>query len=244
MLVYNKNIFKGGRAMESRTESIYRELEEDIVNLRIRPGELLSENPLCERFQISRTPVRTVLQRLQGEGLVEITPHIGTCVTRIRYPIVSQIIYQRVATESAIIRDFVGLCGQQELVQLHHYLSLLEEKQAQRRSGAKPDPMSFYAIDKAMHEIWYRATQKLYLWEYINSAKADYLRFCMLDMEGGANYDGVVEEHAALVRAVEQGDLDAVEPVVRRHFEGGMRRLGTRVYTDLRDYFDPAGLEV
>lgn len=229
--------------MEGRTEAIYRELEADIVDLRIRPGELLSENPLCDRFQISRTPIRSVLQRLQGEGLVEIVPHKGTCVTRIRYHIVNQIIYQRVATESAILRDFVGLCGAQELVQLRHYLSLLERERDERRAGKTPDPRSFYANDKAMHEIWYRVTKKLYLWEYINSAKADYLRFCMLDMEGGANYEGVTEEHAALVQAVESRDLGAIEPVVRRHFEGGVRRLGARVYTDLRDYFDPDSLE-
>lgn len=229
--------------MESRTETIYQELEKDLVNLRLRPGDMLSENQLCERFQVSRTPIRSVLQRLQEVGLLEIIPRTGTCVTRIRYHIVNQIIYQRVATESAIIRDFVGLCGTQELVQLRHYLSLMEGEVKGRRAGKTPDPLYFYAADKSMHEVWYRTTGKNYLWEYINSAKADYLRFCMLDMQGGKNYEGVFEEHCALVRAVEQGDLEAIEPVVRRHFEGGVRRLGTRVYTDLRDYFDPDSLE-
>lgn len=229
--------------MESRTEQIYRQVEDDIVNLRIKPGELLSENPLCERFEVSRTPIRSVLQRLAGERLVEIVPRKGTCVTRIHYDVVIQIIYQRVATESAIIRDFSALCGPQDLIQIRHYMSLMGRALADRRAGKVPDVPAFYAADKAMHEVWYRGANKPYLWNYINSAKADYIRFCLLDMQGGENFEGVFAEHTALVRAVEERDLAAVEPVVRAHFEGGVRRLGTRVYTDLGDYFDPESLE-
>lgn len=245
MLVYNVNEYawEGAVAMESRNESIYRELEEDIMNLRIHPGEMLSEHSLCERFQVSRTPIRSVLQRLQSEGLVEIIPRKGTCVTRIRYHIVNQIIYLRVAVESSILRDFVGICGPQDLVQVHHYLSLMEAERDSRRAGSPPDPFYFYAADKAMHSTWYRATKKDYLWEYIYTAKADYHRFCMLDMQGGANYEGVSQEHRALVQAVEEKNLGAIEGVVRTHFEGGVRRLGERVYTDLKDYFDPDSLK-
>ena len=245
MLVYNVNEYawEGAVAMESRNESIYRELEEDIMNLRIHPGEMLSEHSLCERFQVSRTPIRSVLQRLQSEGLVEIIPRKGTCVTRIRYHIVNQIIYLRVAVESSILRDFVGICGPQDLVQVHHYLSLMEAERDSRRAGGPPDPFYFYAADKAMHSTWYRATKKDYLWEYIYTAKADYHRFCMLDMQGGANYEGVSQEHRALVQAVEEKNVGAIEGVVRTHFEGGVRRLGARVYTDLKDYFDPDSLK-
>ena len=43
---------------------IYRQLEQEIVGLYILPGETLSENQLCSRFGVSRTPIRSVLQRL------------------------------------------------------------------------------------------------------------------------------------------------------------------------------------
>lgn len=246
MLVYNmkRERQEGADVMESKTERIYRALEKDIMNINIHPGDMLSENSLCERFQVSRTPIRSVLQRLQGDGLVEIIPRRGTCVTRIRYNIVNQIIYLRIAVESAILRDFVSICGPQDLVQIHHYLSLMEEELNNRRAGNPPDPFYFYAADKAMHETWYRATQKTYLWEYIYSAKADYHRFCMLDMQNGANYEGVSQEHRALVQAVEEKNAAAIERVVRAHFEGGVRRLGDRVYTDLNDYFDADSLKI
>lgn len=230
--------------MESRNEAIYRELETDIVNLKLRPGDMLSEHSLCDRFQVSRTPIRSVLQRLQGAGLVEIIPRKGTCVTRIRYHIVNQIIYLRIAVESAVIRDFVDICKPKDLIRVHHFLGLMEEELKSYQSGNPPDPVYFYATDKAMHEVWYRVTQKAYLWEYIYSAKADYHRFCMLDMQGGYSYGGVSEEHRALVRAIEEKEKDSIEDLVRNHFERGVRRIGERVYTDLREYFDPQSLEI
>ncbi len=221
---------------------IYEELERDILHLRIPPGAMLSENPLCERFEVSRTPIRSALQRLQSERLVEILPHKGTCVTLLHYDLVNQIIYQRIHTEAAILRDCAPGCSPQELIQLRHYLSIMEAERDRRRAGQTPDIACFYAADKAMHEVWYRATRKLYLWECINNYKADYLRFCMLDMQGGENYEEVYDEHVELVRVIEKKDLDAVEPLMERHFNSGVRRLGTRVYTDLKAYFAPESL--
>ena len=52
-------------AEQLHPEDIYQTLEHDIVTLKIKPGETISENQLCKRFGISRTPVRAALQRLE-----------------------------------------------------------------------------------------------------------------------------------------------------------------------------------
>ena len=45
------------------TDELYHILEDEICTLKILPGEALSENQLCKRFGVSRTPIRSVLQR-------------------------------------------------------------------------------------------------------------------------------------------------------------------------------------
>jgi DNA-binding GntR family transcriptional regulator len=50
-------------------------LRDDILWLRIRPGEAIDEVALAKRFAVSRTPVREALLLLQGEGLVEFLPN-------------------------------------------------------------------------------------------------------------------------------------------------------------------------
>ena len=43
-----------------RTDELYHILEDEICALKILPGEALSENQLCKRFGVSRTPIRSV----------------------------------------------------------------------------------------------------------------------------------------------------------------------------------------
>ena len=80
-------------------EEIYNILENEIAQLEVLPGDILSENSLCRRFHISRTPIRSVLQRLQQNGFVQIVPYKGTIVTPIHFKLASQWIFQRLAVE-------------------------------------------------------------------------------------------------------------------------------------------------
>ena len=63
------------------TERAYRELEERIVTLQLKPGEVLSEYTLSESLRIGRTPIREALQRLAREGLITILPRKGILVS-------------------------------------------------------------------------------------------------------------------------------------------------------------------
>ncbi len=63
------------------TEKAYRELEELIVTLRLKPGEFLSEYALSNSLKIGRTPIREALQRLSREDLVTILPRKGILVS-------------------------------------------------------------------------------------------------------------------------------------------------------------------
>ena len=60
------------------TDELYHILEDEICALKILPGEALSENQLCKRFGVSRTPIRSVLQRLEQNRFVQIIPCKGT----------------------------------------------------------------------------------------------------------------------------------------------------------------------
>src|SRR5262244_2788302 len=65
------------------TEQAYRQLEEQIVTLRLKPGEFLSEHAVSTNLNIGRTPIREALQRLAREGLVTILPRKGILVSDI-----------------------------------------------------------------------------------------------------------------------------------------------------------------
>jgi DNA-binding GntR family transcriptional regulator len=70
-----------GISARARSDRLYRILRDRICTLIYPPGMRLSEEELAAEFNVSRTPVRRVLTRLETEGLVEIHHGIGTIVT-------------------------------------------------------------------------------------------------------------------------------------------------------------------
>lgn len=62
---------------------ILRELREEILDGRLRPGERIHQQAVAERFGTSRLPVREALRQLQSEGLVVVSPNAGARVARL-----------------------------------------------------------------------------------------------------------------------------------------------------------------
>lgn len=78
-----------------RSERIYRILRDRICLLEYAPGSRLSEEELAQEFQISRTPVRRVLARLESEGLVESVHGVGTIITNVDIEELEQVYHLR-----------------------------------------------------------------------------------------------------------------------------------------------------
>ena len=72
-----------GRPMGTGANTVYEGLRDDILNLRLSPGENIQETPLEARFKVSRTPVREALIRLASEGLITLNPNRGARVSSI-----------------------------------------------------------------------------------------------------------------------------------------------------------------
>ena len=231
--------------MEASThpDQIYQTLEREITELTIRPGEVLSENSLCKRFGVSRTPIRSVLQRLEQNRFVQIVPCKGTLVTPIDRHIASQLIYRRVAVETMVLRDFTLAATPPEIEQVRYRLDQMREAAEGRHDPEHFDLNGFLRRDLAMHELWFRFTDNMYLWEDMTRPHADYSRFIRLDILGAKNVPDVLQEHAEMMRIIDEKDVGAIEALMRYHLYGGVRRLGGKIYSEeYSAYFRPVEL--
>lgn len=221
-------------------DRIYQTLSEEILRFDHKPGDLLSEHYLCERFALSRTPVRSVLQRLQENGLVQILPRKGSIVTRLDYDVINQLIYQRVAVESMVLRDFILTCTPADIERVRLAFSRLQEVgQIYLTDPRRFAADTFLKIDLSMHELWFRATNHLFLWERMSGPQSSYTRFCTLDIIEGSNVSDVLRDHEEMLRLIDDRDVSGIELLMRRHLYGGIRRLGDLVFTKYADYFMP-----
>ena len=219
-------------------ESLYQTLAGEILRFQRKPGEQLSEHELCRRFGLSRTPVRSLLQRLQENGLVQIIPRSGSRVTRLDMKLISQLIYERVAVETMVMRDFAAVCDPTDVERVRY---LYVQMQAAAESFGTPafQPDEFIRRDLNMHGEWFRRLNLETLWTRLSNPESSYTRFCMLDILQGNNVPDVLEEHGEMLRLIESGDTGEIEALLKKHLYGGVRRIGSGIYTTYADYFEP-----
>ncbi len=67
----------------TKEEYAYDVIREAILRCELKPGEKIVIDNLSDKLGVSPIPLRGALQRLQSEGLVEITPHTGTIVSEL-----------------------------------------------------------------------------------------------------------------------------------------------------------------
>ena len=96
-------VIKPSQESGSLAEQAYRMLEEQLVTLRLAPGELIAEKDLVDKTGIGRTPVREAIQRLSAEGLLQVLPRKGLMVTPLRRSDLMRIIEARRVLERLMV---------------------------------------------------------------------------------------------------------------------------------------------
>lgn len=71
--------------MSSLAEKAYEEIRRKIIYAEFLPGDILSENVLSKELDMSRTPIRDALLRLDAEGFIKTLKNRGILVKEISY---------------------------------------------------------------------------------------------------------------------------------------------------------------
>jgi DNA-binding GntR family transcriptional regulator len=222
-------------ASKLNSEDIYKILEGEIVSLEILPSESISENGLCARFDVSRTIIRSSLQRLAQNGFVEIIPHVGTIVTSIDMNTVNDFVYMRVAIEHAVLRDFMRSMTPDQVEEIRYHKNAFEKAVSEIDDFITLDPENTNKLlqkDLAFHECYFKYMNKNEIWQFLTQPQPNYSRFIRLDMLGGKNIPDVLEEHNRIMDIIDNQDFDAIEDAITRHLYGGIRRLSSKIFSD------------
>lgn len=84
-----------GAGYSTKNDILYNQIKEQIISGALRPGERLVVANVAKDFDVSPMPVREAFQRLQQDGLIEITPHVGAKVRAFDMKTFREIIYVR-----------------------------------------------------------------------------------------------------------------------------------------------------
>jgi GntR family transcriptional regulator, rspAB operon transcriptional repressor len=210
---------------------IYAALRDDIVAMRMAPGEPINEKAVALKHGVSRTPVREALLRLAGERLVEIFPQSGTFVTRIPIAALPEAILVRKALEELTAREAALNATGGQLVALRQSI---DRQQMLARQG---DRNRFHDADDAFHAAVADAAGRPGIWRLILQVKLQLDRYRRLTLPVPGRMNRVVDEHAAVVAAIASHDPTAAGTAMAAHLDGLSASM-----RDVRDlnpkYFD------
>lgn len=96
-------------------ESIELRIQNAILEGVLEPGQPVTENWLCNYLDVSRTPVREALIRLESAGLVKIVKNKGAFIQEITPVDISEIFELRILLESHAARVCVNFLDQEKL---------------------------------------------------------------------------------------------------------------------------------
>jgi GntR family transcriptional regulator, rspAB operon transcriptional repressor len=212
----------------------YAALRHAIVTLRLRPGQPLSEQGMARQLRTSRTPVREAFIKLAESGLFEVLPQRGTFVRKISLKAVEDARFIREAVEVAVLREAAGGLSPDFFATTRDLIA------GQRAAAAGDDLERFMGLDDAFHRSFAVAVGRSHAWTVVEAQKAQMDRVRYLSLPDATPIGRLIDQHEAILDAVERGDISAGEAAMRAHLAEVLAVLTplSRLYPDL---FDPDG---
>ncbi len=190
---------------------VFDSLRQAIVQLRLRPGNLLSEADVARQLGVSRQPVREAFIKLAEVGLVEVKPQRGTFVMLISIRQVQNVRFIREAIEVAVVRKAAHEASTGRIAELRE---LIEAQRAAERSG---DHVEFLRLDESFHQCLAHSVGTDYAWRVLENLKAQMDRVRYLSMPDATPIDVLIGQHAAIVDAIARHAADEAEAAMHAH---------------------------
>jgi DNA-binding GntR family transcriptional regulator len=200
-------------------EQVYQRIRQQILDNAYPPHAALPEKTLALQLEVSRVPVREALHRLAAEGLVTLRPRRGAFVNALSARQFLDAYRVREALEDLAIKLALPHLTPDDL----DALGRLQDEM--RRHAASDDADAFFAANHAFHALFVERSQNAYL-QGIYFPLMDQMRrhiSSSLGLRGGLARS--IEEHQAILGAIQSGDADEAARLLREHIHVPQRAL-------------------
>lgn len=198
----------------SLADAIYVALRDAICDGTLRPGLRLRELVLAEQFDVSTTPIREAIQRLDHEGLVKMAPRRGAAVTRMEWSQVRDLLEVRELLESAAVRK-AAAHAPAELVA--HAEQILRDAEAVIDD---PGQQAFSRLDVEFHITLNRMSGNDTIRHFDELAQRQIQRARLsFDRRLPQRPKISHRQHVDILDAIKAGDPEGAEQALHRHVQ-------------------------
>ena len=200
-------------------ERVFSELEEQILSGRLQAGSRLIEQDISRTFGVSRTPVRSALQRLADEGLVDMSANRGAIVIGVSEEDLEDIYLIRMRLEGLASRMAAARISDEDKGELQGSVELsefyLEKKDAEHLKE----------LDTAFHSIIYGASGNRLLCKILTELHRNIKAYRKRSLSDPDRVRRSVTEHREILDAILAGDCDEADRLTSLHIEKALENL-------------------
>lgn len=199
----------------SLSDIAYHKIKRMILGMELAPGSSLTEMGLIETLEMSRTPIREALYRLQQEKFVELTPRKGWFVSEIKLQDIQQLFVIREALEGIATHQAASCIPDEKLYQMELALAALEDSLVNDEANATDagDALHVLILEYAGNP-------------YLNSIMTLYLdrleMFHVIAMKLPGRKLQSWHEHRAILAALMARDAEQAEQRMREHIRSSL----------------------
>ena len=229
MLFGWKRIGNEKKMPKNQKEIAYRKIRDKIINGSLKPGQPITEEMLCSELDMSRTPIREALIRLQYENLVSIIERKGAIVNKITPQDVVEIFQIRLLIEPYATQECVELINTEVLEKIRSYLEQLCDSES--------DMEQFTASNKRLneiddlHNIIMESSGNKRLVNLFYTVHSQILRTIYLERRIPGRLSRSIAEHLDIVTALLAADGAQAATMMKDHLQSNLSDL-----TDVHNY--------
>lgn len=211
-----------------RVAEIYERLRDLIVSGQLAPGSRIIETDMVERLEVSRTPIRSALQRLRHEGYI-VTTSDGERLRQAVAPLTKddarELFYIIGQIEGLAARFTAGL-EEDRREEVAGKMRRVNRLYSESVDVAEPDFQHLFDLDTRFHRTCVEAGAGPRLLELHNSMKPQADRYNRVYVRMLTSQIPIsIEEHAEIIEAIEGGHRDRAERKMQTNWRNATERL-------------------
>ncbi len=198
-------------------DQIYDILKKLIISGDIKPGEKVNEEDIAATLNVSRTPIRETLLRLEHDGIVEIAPRKGAFIVSISKKRIIDILKVREVMEGLVVRLASERMTGGLLLKLRD--SLNRHEAIIHRADGEIRLLEAADLDAEFHAYLLEACDNELAKNVMDSINFNLQFIRLRTVVLPARPEKTYREHAKVMEAIEQRDPQLAEKLMREHIE-------------------------
>lgn len=204
----------------SFSERAYVDIKQRILDNEFPAGHQLMEAEIGELLEISRTPVREAMMRLESEGLVEVRPRHGMTVKPISVSDMREIYAVLTGLESTAAYQ----AAQRHLPESD--IAALRQALEEMNAALKADDLKAWAsADANFHRLLVSMSDNSRLIQLVDRFMDQVQRVRLLTLKLRPKPTQSNKDHSRVVDAIEARDAEAAREIHRKHRENAGKLL-------------------